>query len=167
MSAKRDRSSGWPVKAVAPPALTTAQWILVAIPGIVLLVAAVMQLANFADFADALSAMGLPGPTAWAVCVILAELWGAAGFFMWRLSIGFRLVAYTMALAAALFWFIESVQLVTNNVGPKLDSNGFFGRFLNQKPSWWTVLEATILLFWIIYSIGLMRDSQLTPRGNR
>jgi hypothetical protein len=45
MSAKRDRSSGWPVKAVAPPALTTAQWVFVAIPGLVLLVAAVMQLA--------------------------------------------------------------------------------------------------------------------------
>jgi hypothetical protein len=167
MAANSDRSSGWPVKAVAPPVLTKTQWVLVAVPGIVLFVAAILQLASFADFVDALRSMGLPGPTAWAVCLIVAELWGAAGFFMWRLSIGFRLVAYTMALAAALFWFIESVQLVTNNVGSKLDSNGFFGSFLNQKPGCWTVLEATILLFWIIYSIGLMRDSQLTTRSNR
>jgi hypothetical protein len=166
MSAKSNRSSGWPVKAVAPPVLTTAQWVLVAVPGLVLLIAAILQLANFANFVDGLSAMGLPGPTVWAVCVILAELWGSAGFFKWRLSLGFRLVAFTMALAAALFWFVESVQLVTNNVGAHLDNGDFFGKFLKQEPGWRTVAEATILLFWIIYAVRLMRDSQLTTRNN-
>jgi hypothetical protein len=44
MSAKNVRSSGWPVKAVDPPVLTTAQWVLAAVPGVVLLVAAILQL---------------------------------------------------------------------------------------------------------------------------
>jgi hypothetical protein len=167
MSAQSDRASGWPVKAVAPPKLTKTQWVIVAVPGIVLLAAAVLQLLNFADFTDSLSAVGLPGPTVWAVCVILAELWGAAGFFMWRLSVGFRYVAYTMALAVALFWFVESLQLVTNNLAHQLDNNAFFGKLLKQEPGWWTVLEATLLLFWVLYAVRLMRDSQLTARGNR
>jgi hypothetical protein len=167
MSAQRVRSSGWPVKAVAPPVLTTRQWVLAAVPGLVLLVAAILQLVSFTDFVDALDAMGLPGPTAWAVCVILAELWGAAGFFVWRLSAGFRLVSYAMAVAVSLFWFVENLQLAANGVGAQLDNSGFFGRFLAQKPSWWTVLEVTVLLFWILHKVGLMRDSTPTVRDSR
>jgi hypothetical protein len=86
---------------------------------------------------------------------------------MWRLSIGFRYAAYTLALSAALFWFIESVQLITNKLGHQLDSNAFFGKFLKQGPGWWTVLEASLLLFWVVYAVKLMRDSQLTTRRNR
>jgi hypothetical protein len=160
MSAKRLRTSGWPVKAVAPPALSTTEWVLAAIPGLILFLAAVLQLISFADFRDALAAMGLPGPTAWAVVIILAELWGAAGFFRWRLSTGFRLVANTLALGAALFWFVENLQLVSSGIGSQLDNSGFFGRFLQQKPGWWTVVEVSTLLFWILYIEGIMRDNQ-------
>jgi hypothetical protein len=167
MSAKNVRSSGWPVKAVDPPVLTTAQWILAAIPGVVLLVAAILQLISFSDFTDALSAMGLPGPTAWAVCIILAELWGAAGFFKWRLSVGFRLVSYTMAVAVAGFWFVENLQLVSNGLAKQLDNSGFFGRFLAQKPGWWTVVEVSVFLFWVVYEVGLMQDNQQTERNSR
>jgi hypothetical protein len=167
MSAKRTGRSGWPVKAVDPPVLTTGQWLLAAIPAVVLLVAAILQLVSFTDFNDALSAMGLPGPTAWAVCIILAELWGSAGLFKWRLSIGFRLVSYTMALGVALFWFIENLQLVASDVGAQVNNSGFFGRFLKQKPSWLTVLEVTVLLFWLLFVIGLMRDNQPTITQSR
>jgi hypothetical protein len=164
MSAQRVRTSGWPVRTVAPPVLTTGQWLFAAVPGLILLAAAILQLVSFADFVDALSAMGLPGPTAWAVCIILAELWGAAGFFRWRLSAGFRLVSYTMALAVSLFWFVENLQLVANNVGAQLDNSSFFGRFLPQQPGWWTVLEVSIFLFLVLYMIDLMRNN--TPTLN-
>jgi hypothetical protein len=167
MSAQRVRSSGWPVKAAAPPVLTTRQWVLAAVPGVVLLIAAILQLVSFSDFVDALDSMGLPGPRAWAVCIILAELWGAAGFFMWRLSAGFRLVSNTLAVAVSLFWFVENLQLVSNGVGAQLDNSGFFGRFLTQSPGWWTVLETTVLLFWVVHKVGLMRDSTPTVRSNR
>jgi hypothetical protein len=167
MSAKKVESAGWPVKAVDPPALGRAQWIWAGIPGVVLLVAAVLQLVSFADFRDALSDMGLPGPTAWAVAVIVAELWGAASLFKLRLSVGFRLVSYTMALAAALFWFVENLQLISNGVGGQLNNSGFFGRFLTQKPGWWTVIEVTVLLFWVIYAVELMLDSRQTTRDSR
>jgi len=167
MSAQRVRSSGWPVKAVDPPTLTTAQWVLAAIPAVVLLIAAILQLVSFSDFVDALSAMGLPGPTAWAVCIILAELWGAAGFFKWRLSVGFRLVSHTMAVLAAGFWFIEGLQLVSNGLNDQLTNSAFFGRFLTQQPGWWTVVEVTILLFWVIWAVELLQDNAPTVRVTR
>jgi hypothetical protein len=162
MSAKKTESSGWPVKAVDAPKMSTKEWILVAIPGLVLLVTAVLQLISFSDFKEALDSMGLPGPTAWAVAIIFAELWGAAGFFRLRLSVGFRLVSYTMALAACLFWFIENLQLISNGVGEQLHNSGFFGRFLAQQPGWWTALEVAIVLFWVIYAIEFLLDRQQT-----
>jgi hypothetical protein len=159
MTAQKDRSSGWPVKAVDPPALTTGQWVLAGVPGIIFLLAAILQLISFSDFTNILGDMGLPGPRAWAVCIILAELWGAAGFFKWRLSTGFRMVSNALAIVAAGFWFIENLQLVSNGMASHLNNSGFFGRFLPQKPSVWTVLEVTIFLYWVIYKIALMRDS--------
>jgi hypothetical protein len=167
MSAKKVNSSGWPVKAVAPPLLTTRQWAAAAVPGLVLLAAAITQLVSFTDFVDALRAMGLPAPTAWAVCIIVAELWGAAGFFKWRLSVGFRLVSNALAVAAGLFWFVESLQLVANDVGAQLNNSGYFGRFLAQSPGWWTVVESTLLLLWIVYEVGIMRDNTPTTRAGR
>jgi hypothetical protein len=167
MSARSVRRSGWPVKAVDPPALTKTEWILAAVPAVVLLVAAILQLISFSDFTDALSAMGLPGPTAWAVCIILAELWGAAGFFKWRLSTGFRLVSHALAVAVAGFWFIENLQLVSNGLGAQLDNSGFFGRFLAQKPGWWTVAEVTVFLFLVVYKVGLLQNNAPTDRANR
>jgi hypothetical protein len=80
MSAQSDRASGWPVKAVAPPKLTKTQWVIVAVPGIVLLAAAVLQLLNFADFTDSLSAVGLPGPTVWAVLCNTCRALGSCRF---------------------------------------------------------------------------------------
>jgi hypothetical protein len=97
MTARRVRSSGWPVKAVDAPAISTLEWGLAAVPAVVLLAMAILQLISFADFRDILSSMGFAGPTVWAVCIIIAELWGAAGFFKWRLSTAFRNVSYAMA----------------------------------------------------------------------
>jgi hypothetical protein len=167
MTARRVRSSGWPVRATDAPALSTLEWGLAAVPAVVLLAMAILQLISFADFRDLLQAMGFAGATAWAVCIIVAELWGAAGFFKWRLSSAFRYVSYTMAVLAAGFWFVNNLQLVSNGMASKLDNSGFFGRFLPQKPSWWTVIEVTILLYWVIYKVKLMRDTQVSAPANR
>jgi hypothetical protein len=160
--AKRARSTGWPVKAADAPKLSNTEWGLAAVPGVVLLAMAVLQLISFADFRDALTAMGFSGATAWAVGVIVAELWGAAGFFMWRLSVGFRYVSHVMAVLAAGFWFVTNLQLVAGSLGGQLNNSGFFGDFLKQAPSWITVLEVTVLLFWIVYKVGILRDNQPT-----
>jgi len=166
MSAKSVQA-GWPVKAVDPPKVSSAEWGWAAVPGIILAVMAVLQIVSFADFRDLLDEMGLPGPTAWAVCAIVAELWGAVGFFKLRLSASFRLVSYTMAVLAAGFWFILNLQLVSNGMAAELDNSGFFGRFLAQQPGWWTVLEVTLLLWLVVYNVGLLRDSRLTARTAR
>jgi hypothetical protein len=162
MPAKRAKTRGWPVQAANAPKLSNSEWGLAAVPGVVLLLMAVLQLISFSDFRDALTAMGFSSATAWAVGVIVAELWGAAGFFMWRLSIGFRYVSYVMAVLAAGFWFVTNIQLVAGPLGAQLDNSGFFGRFLKQSPSWITVLEVTVLLFWVVYKVGLLRDNQPT-----
>jgi hypothetical protein len=167
MTARRVRGSGWPVKATEAPALSTLEWGLAAVPAVVLLVMAILQLISFADFRDLLSSMGFAGPTVWAVCIIVAELWGAAGFFRWRLSSAFRYVSYTMAVLAAGFWFVNNLQLISTGMASKLDNSGFFGRFLPQKPSWWTVIEVTILLFWIVYKVERLRDDRAVAATSR
>jgi hypothetical protein len=168
MSAKKVQKKGWPVKASAPPKLSNTHWGLSTVVGLVLLVMAVLQLISFADFRDALDTSGLPAPTVWAVCVIVAELWGSVGFFRIPLSFLFRQVSYTMAVLAAGFWFIYNIQLVAgaNQFSP-VDNSAFFGRFLQQTPGWWTVLEATVLLFAVVYKVGLLRDNQPTTRRAR
>lgn len=161
MSAKKVQKKGWieswPVKASAPPKLSTTHWVLSNIIGLVLLTMAILQLVSFADFRDALEATGLTGPTTWAVCVIVAELWGAAGFFQLPLSYGFRMVSNSLAVLVALFWFINNLQLVTS--ASSVTNSAFFGRFLAQEPSWWTVIEVTVLLFAVLYKVELIRNA--------
>jgi hypothetical protein len=168
MSAKKVQKKGWPVKATAPPKLSNTHWGLSSVVGLVLLVMAVLQLVSFADFRDALDASGLSAPTAWAVCVIVAELWGAVGFFKVPLSFLFRQVSYTMALLAAGFWFVYNVQLVAGNTAfNPINNSAFFGRFLQQTPGWWTVIEVSVLLFAVVYKVGLLRDNQPTLKRAR
>jgi tetrahydromethanopterin S-methyltransferase subunit D len=164
MSAKRARSRGWPVRAVNAPKLSNLEWGLAAVPAVILLVAAILQLISFADFRDGLATMGLSAPTAWAVGVIIAELWGAAGFLMWPLSLGFRYVSHVAAVLAAGFWFVNNLQLVSGNLANQVHNSDFFGRFLKQSPGWWTVIEVSILLFWIVYKVGLLRNAQTATR---
>ncbi|MBX4191126.1 hypothetical protein KW794_03485, partial [Candidatus Saccharibacteria bacterium] len=54
------------------------------------------------------------------------------------------------------FWFVENLYLATSS-GGQLPSSGFFGNYLNQQPSWWSILEATILLFWVVYAAELLK----------
>jgi hypothetical protein len=159
MSAKKVASSGWPVRAVDPPQLTTKHWLVAAIPAFIMLLAAILQLISFNDFKEVLDSHGLPGPSAWAVVIIFAELWGAAGLFKWRLSTGFRLVSYAMTIAVAVFWFVHNLQLIATGAADHLDNSGFFGRFLAQQPGWLTVLEVSGFLFLVVYEISFLRDN--------
>jgi hypothetical protein len=168
MSAKKVQKKGWPVKASAPPKLSNTRWSLSGVVGVILLAMAVLQLISFADFRDALETSGLSAPTAWAVCIIVAELWGSVGFFKIPLSSLFRQISYVMAVLAAGFWFIYNIQLVTGNTEfSAVTNSAFFGRFLQQTPGWWTVIEATALLFAVVYKVGLLRDNQPTVRRAR
>jgi hypothetical protein len=153
----------WKVEATAPARLTKHQWSLVSLLGAILVIAAILQLISFNDFRDNLSNLGLSSPTTWGVLIILAELWGAANFFKLRLSHLFRVVSVTLAVLVAGFWFIESLQVVANN-GQTVQSMGFFGGLLNQTPGWWTVVEASLLLFWTLYAVNLTRPAIWSDR---
>src|SRR4051812_324938 len=106
MTARTNKRS-WNVAVNDPPRLTDREWAISAVAGVILLAAAILQLISFSDFRDNFAQAGLPGPTAWAVCVILAEIWGAASFFKLRLSYLFRSVSATLSVVAVGFWFVE------------------------------------------------------------
>ncbi len=166
MPANKVQTKGWPVKAVSPPRVSDALWMLAAIPGAILIVMAVLQIISFTDYKNALRASGLHAAAVWGLVIIICELWGAVGFYKLRLSLGFRYVSYVLALFAVSFWFVDNLQWVTNN-SSGLPNSGFFGRFLTQTPGWWTVVQVSIFLFWVLYTIKLLRDNQQTPTSNR
>jgi hypothetical protein len=153
----------WKVEATNPSKLSREQWWASSALGVVLIVMAATQLITFGDFRDTLQNMGLSSPTTWAVLVIAAELWGAANLFKLRLSHLFRLFSVAGAVAVASFWFVESLQIVANNT-VAATSNGFFGGWLNQTPGWWTVIEASVLLFWVLYAVSLTMPAMAKRR---
>ncbi|MDB5161164.1 MAG: hypothetical protein JWO96_544 [Candidatus Saccharibacteria bacterium] len=153
----------WPVIAESPPDLRRRQWLSLNLLGIILVLMAAAQLLSFGDFTNNLDAMGMGPPKLWAAILIMAELWGAAGFFKVSLSRAFRKVSNFFALFAGSFWFYQTVRQISegNNVQFVIDgkvqnlSASFFGRFLNQMPGWWTVVEASLLLFWVLYALDI------------
>jgi hypothetical protein len=164
MSAAQTPTMEWKVRTTAPAKLSNEQWTATGLLGLVLIASAILQLVNFSDFKDSLTAMGIAGPTAWGVCIVIAELWGAAGFFKLRLSYLFRAVSAALAVLVAGFWFVENLQVISGGLNLTLTNSGFFGRFLTQKPGWWTVVEVTILLFWTLYAVGLNKEVLAMPK---
>jgi hypothetical protein len=155
----RTTNLNWNVAVTDPPKLVTWQWWLSGLIGVVLLIAAVLQLISFSDFRDNLGQMGLPGPTAWAVCIILAEIWGAATFFRLRLSYAFRAFSVALAVLVSGFWFVEHLQLISSGKAEHMTNSNFFGRFLAQQPGWWTVIEVSVMLFLVIWFLDVARPS--------
>ncbi len=154
MAAKAAQLKGWG-DMVAPPKLTNREWNLTSLLGVILIVGAILQVIGFSDFKDWLGSIGLESPTTWAVVLVIAEVWAAVGFFKLKLMRGFRLISSVLAVLVAGFWFIENLRLVAQVNAGELNSSGFFGKYLHQTPSWWTVLEVTIFLFWTIYAVKL------------
>lgn len=156
------RSPGWNVKALDPPILTQTEWVICSLLGAVLIVMALLQLISFGEFSNILYSHGLPAATVWAIGVILAELWAAAGFFRLRLSYLFRAVSGSLALLVAGFWFLISAQSLA--VGDKFSSIGMLGNMVKQRPGLLTVCLSAVFLVWTMYAAALTRYTLVAPR---
>jgi hypothetical protein len=145
---------GW-TQMADPPKLTSTQWNIAGLTGIILIVMAILQLIGFGDFKDWLGSIGLSSPAVWAVCLVIAELVGALAFFKLPILGGVRLLSGALAVLVAGFWFIQNLRLVSDGASGQLANSGYFGKFLNQAPGWWTVIEATAFLALVVYSVSL------------
>ena len=141
------------------PKLSNQRYGSVNLLGGVFLLMAVCQLLSFEEFQVLLTTIGLANNTAWAVLIILAELLAAVGFFKLRLSHALRVCSAAAAILVSGFWFIQNIKLISEGLGGLLPNMGFFGSYLAQSPGWWTTLETTVLILWVLYSLNLMRSS--------
>ncbi|HVS79153.1 MAG TPA: hypothetical protein VHD84_02610 [Candidatus Saccharimonadales bacterium] len=156
MKAARVSTSSWSGGA-AVPELNQNQWSLLAIPAAVLAVMAILQLIGFGSFRDWLDEVRIGWPTAVAIVLIIAELWAAVSLL--RVSIGgiFRYYGLALAVLVSGFWFVENLQIAAQGGAGQLPNSGFFGKYLMQSPGWWTILEVSIMLFWVVYAAELLR----------
>ena len=157
---------GWQVPMSDPPALTSRQWAIMNVLGLIFLVMAIFQLLSISDFRDGLANLGIAEPGFWAVAIILGEFWAAASFFKLRLSYAFRLMSGAAALLVAGFWFVANIQVLANGFGDALASSYFFGGYLNQAPGWLTVIEASLLLFATLYAANLSSQIALVSSNS-
>jgi len=155
MKSLSDYKSNWSGGAKTPN-VTNSQWNLLAVPAAVLAVMAVLQIISFGRFKDWLDSIGIGWPAVVAVVIIIAELWGAVSFLRVPISATWRFLGIALTVLVTGFWFIENVYLASNS-GGQLPSSGFFGKYLNQQPGWWTVIEISIMLFWVVYAAELLK----------
>ena len=158
--AARAQTKGWSMEMTDPPRLSSSQWNMVGVLGIILIVMAVLQVIGFGDFKKWLEAIGLGAPSIWAVVLIVAEILAALNFFKLRLSGFARMLGWLSAIFVSGFWFVENLRLVSQNSGATLQNSGYFGKFLHQTPGWWTVVEATILIFGVLYGLEIIQNSK-------
>jgi uncharacterized membrane protein len=154
----------WAIESKKPPKLAERQWNNVSLLGIVFLAMAVLQLWSFSDFKDWITSTGMSGASSWAVIIVLVEVLAAIGLFKIGLSYIVRVITICAVTLISGFWFIESIQLVNGSYADVLTNSGYLGRFLQQAPGWWTVIEATILLAWSMYAVNLFKD-ELSPKN--
>lgn len=141
------------------PRLSAQHYGSVNLLGGVFLFMAVCQLLSFEEFQIVLVTIGLSSDIAWAVILILAELLAAVGFFKLRLSHALRIFSAISAILVSGFWFVQNIKLISEGLGGLLPNIGFFGSYLAQSPGWWTTLQTTVLILWVLYSLNLMRSS--------
>ncbi|MBX4188477.1 hypothetical protein KW792_00045 [Candidatus Saccharibacteria bacterium] len=156
MRSYRDYRANWSGGA-ATPELTPSNWNMLAIPAAVLLVMAVLQAISFGKFKDFLEGINIGWPAVVAVVIIVAEVWGAMSLLRIPMNSALRFLGVTMAVLVTFFWFIENLFLVTSESAKALGSSGYFGKYLTQVPGWWTVVEITVLLFWIVFAAELLK----------
>ena len=158
----------WSMEMADPPKLTNTQWNLIGLLGVILIVAAILQAIGFNDFKGWFQSVGFNSGTAATVAVlmIIAELWAALSMFKLRLIPWFRTIGVYLAVLVAGFWFVENLRLISAQGAEEISSSGFFGKFLELSPGWWSVLGITAVLFWVIYSAGLL-EKNLTVTGRR
>jgi hypothetical protein len=137
--------------------LSNVSWYLLLIPAIALALMAVLQIISFGKFKDFLDNIGVGWPAVVAVVLIIAELWGAVSLLRVPMHAALRFIGLGLAVLVSGFWFIENLFLATSNTAKGLGNSGYFGKFLSQSPGWWTVVEVSILLYWIIYAAELLK----------
>ncbi len=155
MKSVRDFSSSWSGGAGVPQ-LSQRNWNMLAIPAAVLAVMAILQLVSFGKFKDWLDEIGVGWSALVAVVIIIGEVWGALSLLQIGLSRAMRFLGLSLAVLVSGFWFIENTQLVSSGAAGQLPNSGLFGKYLSQSPGWWTVVEVTILLFWMVYAAELL-----------
>jgi hypothetical protein len=154
----------WAVESKKPPKLDEQHWNLVGLLGVVFLIMALLQLWSYSSFKDWITASGMSGAASWAIVIVLFELLAAIGLFKVGLSYMARVITAAAVVLTSGFWFIETIRLVSGNYVDVLKNSGYFGRFLQQAPGWWTVIEATVLLAWSAYAVDLFKD-ELSPKN--
>jgi hypothetical protein len=137
---------------------------MLAIPAIALAVMAVLQIISFGKFKDWLEEIRVGWPAVVAVVIIVAELWGALSLLQLSLNKMMRFLGVSLAVLVSGFWFIENLQIASSGGAGQLPNSGLFGNYLMQSPGWWTILEVSILLFWIVYAAELLK---WRPRSGR
>jgi uncharacterized integral membrane protein len=140
------------------PNISQTQWYVLAVPAIVLLLMAVLQIISFGKFKDWLTEIRVGWPAAAAVLIILAEILGAISLTQINMDRTLRFIGVSLAVLVSGFWFVENLQLASSGGAGQLPNSGFFGNFLTQSPGWWTIMEVTILLFWVIYAAELLKN---------
>ncbi len=156
MKAVSDYRSNWS-GGTATPELTQMHWNLLAIPAAVLAVMAVLQIASFGTFKDLLNMAGIGWAVGTAVILIILELWGALSLLRIPMNRMWRFLGLSLAVLAVGFWFVENLYFVTSNLAMTLGNSGYFGKYLAQTPGWWSVVEASIMLFWLVYAAELIK----------
>ena len=139
------------------PNLSQFQWYIMAVPAIVLLLMAGLQILSFGKFKDWLTEIRVGWPAVVAVMIIVAELLGALSLTQANISRSLRFTGLTLGVLVSGFWFVENLQLASSGGAGQLPNSGFFGDFLTQSPGWWSIMEVTILFFWIIYAAELIK----------
>lgn len=137
------------------PTLDSMGWNILAIPAAVLAVMAILQAISFGSFKDFLDGVRIGAPTVTAILIIIAELWAALSLLRISLPVVFRYLGILLGLLVSGFWFIENLYFTTTS-GGQLPNSGFFGKYLAQSPGWWTVVEVSILLFWVVFCARLL-----------
>lgn len=137
------------IVAVAPPRLERPMWIICIGLAALLLLAAIMQLLDFNEFADKLAAFGVPEGAFWPAVVIGAELWAIACLLPVRLSTLFRQVSASLMVAVAGFWFLLAVTGLSN--GTAEQCMGTFGNGMHVPSNWLTTLLSAVALGGALY----------------
>jgi hypothetical protein len=156
MKSVTDFRSNWSGGATTP-GLNQAQWNALAIPAAILAVMAILQLISFGKFKDWLDGVGIGWSAIVAIVLIVGELWGAVSLLRVPMSAMVRFFGLTLSVLVTGFWFVENLYQVSSNSVGAVQNSGYFGRYLTQTPGWWSVVEATVLLFWILYAAELLK----------
>jgi hypothetical protein len=139
------------------PNLEQRYWNLLAVPAIVLAVMAILQIISFGKFKDWLDEIRVGWPAVAAVIIIIAELWGALSLLQFGVNRTVRFIGLSLAVIVSGFWFVENLQLAANGGAGQLPNSGLFGKYLTQSPGWWTIIEVSIILFWVLYAAELLK----------